>query len=301
MGDDRGLRHDGGQDRAGPPGAGAARAAASRCGCGGTPASRAVRDTGGTPLTIRPDPRRCAPAAASPTWCWTPGCCRAAPCAAGPDRAGPWPRPARGARATGPSPPAWPSRPGTVRGWNPCSPPVRRAAARHGASAPSWHPAMMSCCPGPRTDELGCRAGAPGGRGAGPRPPPRAGAPLAWRARINVLTRGRLLTMAPGRLSRPAPFPAPRLPADSNHPPKICLESGTLPMWTGTFPTTNNRPKCPVLHRRREHAAKMGILSAGQQPTGITDYLRRFRIRELAAKKELPHCVTSRSLVNGEV
>jgi len=40
---------------------------------------RTVRDTGGTPLTIRPDRARCAPAAAPPTWCWTPGCCRAAP------------------------------------------------------------------------------------------------------------------------------------------------------------------------------------------------------------------------------
>jgi hypothetical protein len=81
---------------------------------------------------------------------------------------------------------------GTVRGWIRGA---RRSAEHH------WHPGcrcIRSRCPaypGPR-GRAGLRSGAPGGRGDGHGERFGLQHTSVW-ARINVLTRGRLLTMAP--------------------------------------------------------------------------------------------------------
>jgi hypothetical protein len=103
---------------------------------------------------------------------------------------------------------------GTVRGWIRGA---RRSAARLGVTGirtvlASGHDELLAWT---RTDELGAAlehlaaAALVTGRRFGLEH-------TSWWARINVLTGGRLLTMAPGRLSRRA-ISCPRLPAGTCH------------------------------------------------------------------------------------
>jgi hypothetical protein len=106
---------------------------------------RTVRDSGGTPLAIRPDRALCTgcgvthvvlDAGLLPRRAYAAGLIGQALAAS-----------ARG-HGHGPSPLAWPSRPARCAAGSaqPAGPPCSCASR---ASAPSWPPAMMSCCPGP--------------------------------------------------------------------------------------------------------------------------------------------------------
>ena len=106
---------------------------------------RTVRDTGGTPLTIRPNRALCTGCGVThvmlnagllPRRDYDAGLIGQALAAS------------LAGTGTGTSPPAWPSRPArcAARSAQPAGPPCSCASR---ASAPSWHPAMMSCCPGP--------------------------------------------------------------------------------------------------------------------------------------------------------
>ena len=68
-------------------------------------------------------------------------------------------------------------------------------------------------------------------------------------ARINVLTRGRLLAMAPAGSAGSA-VPGSRLPADRDHRPEHALSPAPCPR--SPAPPPRHRPNCPVLHRHRE-------------------------------------------------
>ena len=68
-------------------------------------------------------------------------------------------------------------------------------------------------------------------------------------ARINVLTGGRLLAMAPADSACRA-VPGSGLPADRDHRPQHALRPAPHPRSPARPP--RRRPKCPVFHRRRE-------------------------------------------------
>ena len=194
---------------------------------------RTVRGTGGTLLTIRPDRALCTGCGAThvvldagllPRRAYAAGLIGQALAASA---RGHGHRPI----AAGLAVPA-----GTVRGWIRAA---RRSAVQLRVTGiravlASGHDELLSWA---RTDELGAAlehlaaAALVLGR--------RHGLEHAsWWARINVLADPRpAADHGPGRLSRPRRswLPPARRQQSS---PKICLESGTSPMWTGTFPTT---------------------------------------------------------------
>jgi hypothetical protein len=153
---------------------------------------RTVRDTGGALLTVRPDRALCTGCGAThvvldagllPRRAYTAGLIGLALAASA---RGHGHRPIAAGLAV-------PSARYAAGSAVPAGP---RCSCASPASAPSWHRAMMSCCPGARTDELGAALEhlAAAALVLGRR---RGLEHTSWWARINVLTRGRLLTMAP--------------------------------------------------------------------------------------------------------